>query len=48
MEDLKKMLVASCQPGSLNLHLAQATCRLFPDKDPFSVYRGFGVEGGRE
>jgi hypothetical protein len=48
MEDIKKMLVASCQPGSLNLHLAQATCRLFPDRDPFSVYRGYGVEGGRE
>ena len=48
MEDIKKLLIANCQPGSLNLHLAQATCRLFPDKDSLAVYREYGVEGGTE
>ena len=48
MEDIRKLLVANCQPGSLNLHLAQATCRLFPDKDSLAVYQHYGVEGDRE
>jgi hypothetical protein len=48
MEDLKKLLMASCQPGSANLHLAQAKCKLFPDKDPLSIYQEYGMEGGRE
>jgi hypothetical protein len=30
---------ASCQPGSANLHLAQAKCKLFPEKDPLSIYQ---------
>jgi hypothetical protein len=48
MEDLKKLLMASRQPGSANLHLAQAKCKLFPDKDPLSIYQEYGIEGGRE
>jgi hypothetical protein len=48
LEDLKKLLMASCQPGSANLHLAQAKCKLFPDKDPLSIYQEYGMEGGRE
>jgi hypothetical protein len=44
----KKLLMASCQPGSANLHLAQAKCKLFPDKDPLSIYQEYGMEGGRE
>jgi hypothetical protein len=48
MEDLKKLLMASCQPRSANLHLAQAKCKLFPDKDPLSIYQEYGIEGGRE
>jgi hypothetical protein len=48
MEDLRKLLAANCQPGSLNLHLAQATCRLFPDRDSLAVYQQYGVEGDRE
>jgi hypothetical protein len=48
MEDLRKLLTAGCQPGTENLHLAQAKCRLFPDKDPLAVYQEYGVEGGRD
>jgi hypothetical protein len=48
MEDLKKLLIAGCQPGAEKLHLAQAKCRLFPDKDPLTVYQEYGLEGGRE
>jgi hypothetical protein len=48
MEDLKKLLIAGCQPGTANLHLAQAKCRLLPDKDPLSIYHEYGIEGGRE
>jgi hypothetical protein len=48
MEDLKKLLTAGCQPGTENLHLAQAKCRLFPHKDPLAVYQEYGVEGDRD
>jgi hypothetical protein len=48
MEDLKKLLIANCQPGAVNLHLAQAKCRLLPDKDPLAIYQEYGIEGGRE
>ena len=34
MDDLGKLLVAGCQPGTVNPHLAQAKCRLFPGTDP--------------
>jgi len=27
MEDIRKLLVAGCQVGTANLHLAQAKCR---------------------
>ena len=48
MDDLGKLLAARCPPGSVNLHLAQAKCRLFPDRDPESVYREYGLEAGRD
>jgi hypothetical protein len=48
MEDLKKLLMAGRQPGSANLHLAQAKRKLFPEKDPLSIYQKYGIEGGRE
>ena len=48
MEDIRKLLVASCQPGTTNLHLAQAKCRLFPDRDPEAVYREYGIQSGQE
>jgi hypothetical protein len=47
MEDIKKLLTAGCQPGTLNLHLAQAKCRLFPDIDPPAIYREYGLEDGQ-
>ena len=48
MDDLSKLLAARCPPGSVGLHLAQAKCRLFPDRDPEAVYREYGLEGGRD
>lgn len=48
MEDLRKLLIAGCAPGSEGLHLAQAKCRLFPEVDPEEIYRGYGLEGGRD
>ncbi|MFZ2159030.1 MAG: hypothetical protein WAV72_23310 [Bradyrhizobium sp.] len=47
MEDVKKLLAAGCLPGSVNLHLAQAKCRLFPDRDPLTIYREYGLEDGQ-
>jgi hypothetical protein len=47
MEDIKKLLVAGCQPGAMPLHLAQAKCRLFPDQDPLTIYREYGLEDGQ-
>ena len=44
MEDVRKLLAAGCQPGTVNLHLAQAKCRLFPDRDPLEIYREYGLE----
>ena len=43
MEDVRKLLVAGCQRGTVNLHLAQAKCRLFPDVDPLAIYREYGL-----
>jgi hypothetical protein len=47
MEDIRRLLTASCQPGTLNLHLAQAKCRLFPDMDRETIYRNYGLEDGQ-
>jgi hypothetical protein len=47
MDDIRKLLAAGCQPGAVNLHLAQAKCRLFPDSDPAIVYREYGLEEGQ-
>ena len=47
MDDIRKMLAAKCQPGTFNLHLAQAKCRLFPDIDPLTIYREYGLEDGQ-
>lgn len=46
MEDIRKLLNAGCQPGTANLHLAQAKCRLFPGSDPAAIYREYGLEDG--
>jgi hypothetical protein len=47
MDDVRKLLTAGCQPGTVNLHLAQAKCRLFPDIDPLIIYREHGLEDGQ-
>jgi hypothetical protein len=47
MDDIRKLLTAGCQPGTVNLHLAQAKCRLFPDIDPMTIYREYGLEDGQ-
>jgi hypothetical protein len=47
MDDIKKLLAAGCQPGTLTLHIAQAKCRLFPDIDPLTIYREYGLEDGQ-
>jgi hypothetical protein len=47
MEEIRKLLVAGCQHGTLNLHLAQAKCRLFPDLDPATIYREYGLGDGQ-
>jgi hypothetical protein len=44
MDDLGKLLAAGCQPGTVNLHLAQAKCRLFPGVDRAAIYREYGLE----
>ena len=44
MDDIRKLLVAHCQTGTVNLHLAQAKCRLFPDADRAAIYRDYGLE----
>jgi hypothetical protein len=47
MDDLKKLLVAGCHPGSMALHLAQAKCRLFPERDPLTIYGEYGLGDGQ-
>ena len=47
MDEIKKLLDARSLPGSLNLHLAQAKCRLFPESDPLEIYRDYGLEDGQ-
>ena len=44
MEDIRKMLAAGSTPETVNLHLAQAKCRLFPELDPEAIYREYGIE----
>ena len=44
MEDIRKLLAAGCQPGTVNLHLAQAKCRLNPDTDREAIYSEYGLE----
>jgi hypothetical protein len=44
MDDIRKLLAANCQPGTINLHLAQAKCRLNPHADRAVIYREYGFE----
>jgi len=43
MEDIKKLLASGREAATVNLHLAQAKCRLFPDRDPLSIYEEYGI-----
>jgi hypothetical protein len=47
MDDIRKLLAAGCQPGTVNLHLAQAKCRLFLDLDRATIYGEYGLEDGQ-
>jgi hypothetical protein len=47
MDDIRKLLSAGCPAGTVNLHLAQAKCRLFPDLDPMTIYRDYGLGDGQ-
>ncbi len=47
MNEIRKLLNARSLPGSLNLHLAQAKCRLFPQRDSLTIYREYGLEDGQ-
>jgi hypothetical protein len=47
MDDVRKLLAASCQHGTVSLHLAQAKCRLFPELDPAAVYQEYGLGDGQ-
>jgi hypothetical protein len=47
MDEISKLLVAACQTGTVNLHLAQAKCRLFPDIDRAAIYQEYGLEDGQ-
>jgi hypothetical protein len=46
MDEIKKLLAAGSAPEAVNLHLAQAKCRLFPDLDPLTIYRDYGLGDG--
>jgi hypothetical protein len=43
MDDIRKMLADGKPPAAVSLHLAQAKCRLFPDSDPLTIYKEYGV-----
>jgi hypothetical protein len=47
MDEIRKLLAASCQSGTVNLNLAQAKCRLFPDIDRATIYREYGLADGQ-
>jgi hypothetical protein len=47
MSEIRKLLDGRSLPGSVNLHLAQAKCRLFPESDSLTIYREYGLEDGQ-
>lgn len=46
MEDIRKLLASSHEPEAVSLHLAQAKCRLFPERDPQAIYHEYGIDEG--
>jgi hypothetical protein len=47
MDDIRKLLAAGSPAETVNLHLAQAKCRLFPDSDREAIYREYGIGDGQ-
>jgi hypothetical protein len=43
MDDIRKLLASGRAPAEVNLHLAQAKCRLFPERDPIAIYEEYGI-----
>jgi len=43
MDELRKLLANGCDADAVRLHLAQAKCRLFPDRDPIAIYEEYGI-----
>ncbi|WP_407154632.1 hypothetical protein [Bradyrhizobium sp. STM 3557] len=43
MEDLRKLLSSGRAPDTVTLHLAQAKCRLCPERDPLTIYEEYGI-----
>ena len=42
MDEIRKLLAAGSPSATVNLHLAQAKCRLFPDLNPEAIGDGQG------
>jgi hypothetical protein len=47
MDEIRKLLASGSSPASVNLHLAQAKCRLFPDLNPETIYKEYGLGDGQ-
>ena len=43
MDDLRKLLASGRTPDVVTLHLAQAKCRLCPERDPLTIYEEYGI-----
>ena len=43
MQDIQKLLANGREPATVSLHLAQAKCRLFPDRDSLEIYKEYGI-----
>ena len=43
MDDIKKLLANGREPDAVSLHLAQAKCRLFPERDSLEIYQEYGI-----
>jgi hypothetical protein len=43
MADLRKLLANGRAPDAVKLHLAQAKCRLCPERDPLTIYEEYGI-----
>jgi len=44
MDDLRRLLASGRAPEAVSLHLAQAKCRLNPDRDPLTIYDEYGIK----